>query len=180
MPATRACSLLAALVLSLATLAARCGPAASFTVLGPLPEYDLTSPSPQIFTSPRALSANGHVVAGNGLIHVPGTTNPITTTYVPFRYRQGVLGELPDAAQRSLSVTNMTPDGRKILLGGGGSLTGFWTWEGGSLTFTDLAPQLSVLGRIADTTWDGAVMVGQAEFGNPSSTRGYTVTRTAS
>lgn len=164
MSATRACSLLAALLLCLATLGARCGPAATFTVLGPLPEYDVTSSYPQTFTAAGALSWNGRVVAGDGLIHVPGTTNPITLEDVPFRYRHGVLEELPNAAQRHLSVTAMTPDGRKIFLRGGSSLTGFWTWEGSSLTFTDLAPQVSVLNGIADTALDGSILLGDAAF----------------
>lgn len=173
MSASRCRSLTILLLFAVASLGARCGPASTFTVLGPLPEFDIITSLPETFTRAGALSDNGRVVAGVGLVHVPGTVNPIELAEVPFRYRHGVLEELPGALSLGLGVTSMTGNGRKIFLTGGGSLTGFWTWEGSSLTFTDLAPQISNLWNISDTTPDGAVMVGQADFGSSLSTRGY-------
>lgn len=167
MTATRACSLLAALLLSLATLGARCGPAATFTVLGPLPEYDITSSYAQTFTQAGALSYDGGVVAGTGLIHVPDTINPITTTTVPFRYRHGVIDELqsPYSFVVPVSWMSMSPTGAKIFVSWGVHPTGFYTWQGSSLTFTDLAPQISWLYGISATTLDASTMLGNAAFG---------------
>lgn len=166
MSASRLRSLIILLLFAVAGLGARCGPAATFTVLGPLPQYDITSSTPESFTIGGALSRDGQIVAGRGRIHVPGTVNPIELIDVPFRYRNGALQTLdsPFSFHPSVSWVNMSPNGRKIFVSWGVSLTGFYTWEGSSLTFTDLAPQISSLYGIAASTPDGSILLGNAAF----------------
>lgn len=163
------CLIVALVFVGFFTAAPQCGPPASFTIVGPLPGLDVPPPSGgNTLTAGGSISDDGRDVAGWGLVHKPGTTNPTVYLNVPFRYHAGVrTSRLDDLlgppTQREVRITG---NGRKILIVPyEPPLTRFWTWEGESLTPTDLPPPITIVQSIGDATPNGRVLVGQGEFG---------------
>jgi uncharacterized membrane protein len=147
-------ALVAALLL--AGGSARSG-ATGFQVIGPLPDLDIVPLGPSAFTTPTSMSDDGRVVTGHGLIHLPGTTDPIVFGHENFRFQDGVLDTLPPPHYSGVAVT---PDGSKILAPGG---NGLWIWEGDSTSEENLSAQIQNLYNVHPNT-DGSVIVGQGSF----------------
>ena len=132
--------------------------ATPFQLIGPLPGLDVMPEEPSFITTPMSMSDDGRVVAGRGLVHVPGTINPSLFTHEIFRFQDGAFDTLPTPPFSGLVVT---PDGSKIFAP---DTIGLWIWEGDSTSEVNLSAQMQAL-YTAHPNSDGSVIVGQGSFG---------------